>query len=88
VKSYGRNELIDENCDVFKAYPPNGRHKHTFGRYEVKDSQKTVIMWIDLTEFRKVKGHDSVQTYNIENGILTVTGVKLKRWLAKFAGVC
>lgn len=88
VKSYKRDELIDEREDVFKAYPPNGRHKRTFGRYEAKDGQKLIILWIDLTEFRKAKGNDSVQTHTVEDGALIVTGIKSKRWLSKFAGVC
>ncbi len=90
MKRYGRDEAIDKTLDVFKAYPPNGRHKHTFGRYEMKDGHGRLgaVMWVDLTEFRKSKGNESIKTYTVDGGSLVFVSYMSKRWLSKFAGVC
>ena len=84
MRSFNRDVQIDENLEVFRTYPPNGRQKHTFGRYELEAE----VVWVDLTEFRNSKGFDSIPTYTIDSGVLVFASYKSKRWLSENAGVC
>jgi len=86
---YNRDERIDETLNCFKAYPPEGKHRHIFGKHELKDKDGQIIaVWVDVTEFRKVKSHHSVKTYTIVDGRLVFDDYRAKRWLSKNLGVC
>jgi hypothetical protein len=75
IKTYKRGERIDETLGEFKAYPPDGRHRHLFGKHGK--------FYVDLTEFHKSREFYSVSVYSVEDGKLKLAGHEEKRWLMR-----
>ena len=69
--------------EIRKMIPPGGTRAHMFCSLE----RDGLELWVDLTDARKKKGHDSAHLYRLEDGVL-VFDRYIRVSLLRKEGVC
>ena len=69
--------------EIRKLIPPGGNRAHTFCSLE----RDGLELWVDLTDARKKKGHDSAHLYRLKDGKLILDRY-VRISLLRKEGVC